>query len=643
MNIYSVEEIQNVKDRFDVCAEVARKLNRDSVSGEKKWGRIVLGADGYPEVHVAKSAKGKVWHFLKVTVLRPYMYYQNYKLLKNLESSVRECFGEDHRENAAKEIREIAAMASVASKSRKPYMGSYQNFADYVAEFAAAGGRKFQAMETEGSSPMEVNDFTDRRDHAPPTEVNDSTERRAPAPPTEVNDSSMSGDNKLRVPLELERADGEGNFGSKEQGLMAGLSMFGQNRNDQKSREDMLSERNAFLPGESSELSEAKPLMRSKGNLGRRKSFSGWGYPKQDGQSKNRPTSRVEIKSFSERPGLVGFGASPMKRRLTRTPDGGDSVFSVDLELSVDEPERQGTGHKPFNPALKRPGSAGYLRSKSTFTPTLPRRSVPPSPSLKRASSTGHLRGRSTLMSTPTPSRRAGAGSTGDLSRTLRVDGGTVFLHVGNQPADSLLGDEDFEGRAKGYHTEREGRIRTKIHKFSHSSVFSGKLHGKTLGALSKRLNLGVKAVVLRSVSLLDDGRLGYANYWGFINFLQPGYGQGGKSEHAKGSRLVGIRVNSSELQCEESAFFPAAWEAMLEYEILHNPVEGEATKPTSDVNTVVTLASKLSTGKSSGKKIITKGEDLVDPLKIIYEKYVTDNEEIFVEQDDREETLTHL
>ena len=654
MNIYSVEEIQAAQNRFNDYAEAVQKLNGENdASSGSRWGRIALGTDGRPEVHIAKSARGKVWHFLKETVLRPYMYYQNYKLLKNLESSVRECFTEDHKETVAKEIREIASAAAGASKSRKPYMGSYQSFAEYVARFADEGGRKFQEMEEEGSSVTDMNVFLGRRrDRASTTELGGLLKREGH---TFTTGDSVSSTRRWPSPVEEHeyltsepvRSDGSGEPGSKEQSVVASLTLFGQNQAGRKSHDDILSARDRYLPGTRTESSgseprsksnlersapplepdeesalpdgraespDRKPLMRSKSALGRRKSFVVPEHQRQSSQPKSRPTSRAEMRSFSERPGSVGFGRSP-KRYSQRTPDARNPVFSIDSDMPGDDLERSGQDENVFSSPLRRSSSTSRLRSQSTLMPTSASTSFPWN----------------------------GASSHGDLTHTLKSDGKTMFLHAGPS-VDGLLGEGAFQEKALTCHTERVGRIRAKIYAYMNPSL--RKLRGRTLGGLSRRLNLGVGDVVLRSVSLLAEGsdRLGFGNYFGFISFLQPGYGRERKSKNVEGSQpLVSVNVRSSAYQCEQNAFFRAAWEAMLEYEISHNPVEGEEIKATSDAKIAASPRSKLSTAKSGGAKIITNEEDLVDPFKIFYEEYVTNNEEVPAQQGDQESALTDL
>ncbi len=685
MNIYSVEEIQAAQNRFNDYAEAVQKLNGENdASSGSRWGRIALGTDGRPEVHIAKSARGKVWHFLKETVLRPYMYYQNYKLLKNLESSVRECFTEDHKETVAKEIREIASAAAGASKSSKPYMGSYQSFAEYVAKFANEGGRKFQEMEEEGSSVTELNVPRMKRSFTSTMELSDLLKR---GDRTSTTGGSVSSTRRWPSPVdengyltsELGRPDGNGEPGSKEQSLLGSLTLFGRNQTGRKSYDDILSERDRYLPStvkssgseppmrsrsnlersalplepdEESVLPDAraespdrKPVTRSKSALGRRKSFVVPEHQRQSSQSKSRPTSRAEMRSFSERPGSVGFGHSPVKRYSQRTPDARNSVFSIDSDMPGDDLERSGQDENVFSSPLRRATSANHIRPHSTLMPTPPRRGKGTDPVLRRSSSTSHIKPNSTL--TPTSASTSfpwnGASSHGDLTHTLKSDGKTMFLHAGPS-VDGLLGEGAFQEKALTCHTERVGRIRAKIHAYMNPSP--RKLRGRTLGGLSRRLNLGVGDVVLRSVSLLaiDAVRLGFDNYCGFISFLQPGYGRERKSKNVEGSQpLVSVNVRSSAYQCEQNAFFRAAWEAMLEYEISHNPVEGEEIKATSDAKIAASPRSKLSTAKSGGAKIITNEEDLVDPFKIIYEEYVTNSEEVLVQQDVQEATLTHL
>ena len=675
MKIYSVEEIRAAQSRFNDYAEAVQKLNDENdASSRSRWGRIVLGTDGRPEVHIAKSAKGKVWHFLKVTVLRPYMYYQNYKLLKNLESSVRECFEEDHKELATKEIREIASAAAGASKSSKPYMGSYQSFAGYVAKFANVGGRKFQEMEEEGSSVTDVDVIPGRRrdrasttglggllmsgDPTPTTSIQgSSTKKRWPSPVAEEHGQPVS---------ESWRSDGNGKLGSEEQSQVGSLPLFGRNQTGRKSYNDVISARDSYLPsqtgselplrtqsnlernarhfetidesalpGTRAESPDRKPVTRSKSALGRRKSFVVPEHQRQGSQPKSRPASRAEMRSFSERPGSVGFGRSPMKRYSQRTPDARNSVFSIGSDMPGDELERSGQDENVFSSPLRRATSTSHIRPHSTFMPTPPRRGKETDPVLRRAASTSHLRSQSTLMPTsaPTSSPWSRASSHSELTHTLKVDGKTMFLHA-DPSVDGLLGEGAFQEKALTCHTERTGRIRAKIHTYMNPQTGIRKQRGKTLGGLSRRLNLGVNDVVFRTVSLLAEGsdRLGFGNYFGFISFLQPGYGRERKPKNVEGSRpLVSVNVRSATYQCEEDAFFLAAWEAMLEYEISHNPVEGEEIKATSDAKISASPRSKLSTAKSGGEKIIKNEEDLVDPFKIIYEEYITNNEEVLV------------
>ncbi len=614
MNIYTSQEIQNIRQRFSIYADAGKAVNDSGAGGNSKWGRIALGDDGKPKVHFAMGVRGKLWHLLKVTMLRPYVYYQNYKVLKELESSVRECIDLDKRNGANTNLREISQAvndARGASRSRKPYMGSYRSFADYVVEFSEQGRRTFQEMQVESQ---------------PVTGGPETSLHLSPASPQEGrntnghNTPSQSGRFLMQPPA---REGGQIDDSSRESGKETHSNWDGRSRHRQRHVSSVTG-----TDGETTEGSLSSTVFRGLLESGRR--ISG------DGRSHEVLLAKKNqfLAGTPEREG-GGTETAPGTGRSSLdfvSPDQQRNVPPVRSTSSGDRtPEcRNDSSHRkrlpePDGPPM-RVRSSSSLRRKTPSMLEVPGEVGFGSPQKRRGLS--HTRTHSLFfdndgLRSPTPASMPRGLSTPSIHRSVLDALNSPYQASEIPDTDALWTTKNFLESARDSHGNSEGRLRVKLRNYMQIGKWrwAGTNRGKTLTGLSKRLGLEVSTVVPRCAELLDKGALDHRSYLDFIAFLDP-RDRGTaleKSEKPSNSQLVGVTVDDTELLCSQESFFLAAWEAMLESEIAEHRSSQE--EPVSATSTSVTDSSprrkKLAVKKSKAAE--TSKEVLREHFRVAY------------------------